>query len=290
MDNEGRIFTSNNVFKDKQMKVSIGEIFQVSELSLVRSGIIDEHIQQYDEITYIISGKAKISSDGGCDVVKAGDIHLIRQNEKHCIEADFNENLKFICIAFRPDLSNKIVEEYAKLLDMSPVRIVNDNGGIKVLAELLVREFYDSDEHSSIMIDGYLTQIIIMLARILSGRKYIHPENPGNRSAQYILHKTLRYIDREYLQIVSVKSVADAMCYSEYYLSHLFSEKMQMTIKEYITKKKISYAADLLDSSELSIDRIAEQLNFASSHSFRRAFKKYTGLTPSEYKKVKKDN
>ena len=84
--------------------------------------------------------------------------------------------------------------------------------------------------------------------------------------------------------IKNVKSVSEELSYSEYYISHLFKKKMGITAKEYITKKKIFHACELLKTSPLGIEEISEHLNFASSHSFRRAFKSVTGISPREYK------
>ncbi|MBE7032831.1 MAG: helix-turn-helix domain-containing protein [Ruminococcaceae bacterium] len=56
-------------------------------------------------------------------------------------------------------------------------------------------------------------------------------------------------------------------------------------MKEYLTKKKISYATELIRTSELTVEQIATILGFSCAYSFRRSFKECTGLTPSEYKK-----
>ena len=53
-----RLFYFDNLFGNGQMKVSAGEILQVSELSLVRGAQISLHNQICDEITYAILGSA----------------------------------------------------------------------------------------------------------------------------------------------------------------------------------------------------------------------------------------
>ena len=68
-------------------------------------------------------------------------------------------------------------------------------------------------------------------------------------------------------------------------MSHLFKKKMGITLKEYLLIKKMNTAKDLLLTSNLRIEEIAEFLNFNSAHSFYQAFKKTVKMSPTEYKK-----
>lgn len=58
-----------------------------------------------------------------------------------------------------------------------------------------------------------------------------------------------------------------------------------MGSNEYITKKRMERAIQLVKSTNLSITEISEQVGFATSSYFSTAFKQYTGETPSKYKK-----
>ncbi len=126
--------------------------------------------------------------------------------------------------------------------------------------------------------------MLTALTRILSGNDYVYNINHGKESGNYTMYRMLKYIDREYMQIQSVRDIASQLSYSEYYLSHLFKEKMGITIKEYINKKKIMYAAELLVTSNSTVEQLSEQFGFSRSFTFRRAFKQYIGMTPSEYR------
>ena len=100
----------------------------------------------------------------------------------------------------------------------------------------------------------------------------------------------MRYIDREYIHLTSVQEIINALSYRSSYLSHIFKEKLGISLKGYLMQKKIAHAVDLLKTSRLNIEEIASYLNFASAHSFRRAFKLCTGKTPSQIKNEKAEN
>lgn len=61
MISSSKLFAFDNLFFEKHLYLPTGILFQVSELSVIRGGEILEHIQTCDEITYVISGKAKMS-------------------------------------------------------------------------------------------------------------------------------------------------------------------------------------------------------------------------------------
>ncbi len=284
MEYGDRLFEFDNMFLNGQMKIDIGELYQVSELSVIRGGEISLHTQWCDEITYAISGSADFISGEERIKIQAGQIHFIKNGLPHKIEVPCDRNFRYICIGFIPDLGNKAVKTFYDACGSKEYFSVSDNGTVKTLSEFLIREFYNYDDYSLDMINQYISQILITMARILSDKNYVYNINHSKKSGNYAMYKTLRFVDREYLQITNLGEVAKALSYSEYYLSHIFREKMGITLKEYITKKKIAYASELLRTSELTVEQIAETLNFSCPHTFRRVFKQHMSMTPTEYK------
>lgn len=285
MDYSNRIFDFENIYENELLDLRVGGIYQVAELAVIRNGEIARHIQRHDEITYVVSGSAKIVSGENVFDVKAGQIHFIRSGLSHEIHVSDEGNFRYICIAFIPNMDNPSVRALYDECGGVESFVIDDNGSVKTLAEFLIREFYNYDNYSNMMIDQYISQILTTMGRILSDKDYVHNIKHNIKNKNYAMYRMIRYIDREYLRIKSIKDISSHLSYSEYYLSHLFKEKMGITIKEYLNKKKISYAAQMLHSSELTVEQIAEHLGFPSAFSFRRIFKKHVGVTPSEYKK-----
>jgi len=73
------------------------------------------------------------------------------------------------------------------------------------------------------------------------------------------------------------------------YISHLFSEIENTTIEKYYIAQKIERAKELLVYDELSLNEIADLLNYSSTAHLSAQFKKVTGLTPSHFKKIKEN-
>lgn len=281
-----RLFSFSNCFAKGQMILPVGELRQVDELSILRGSSIDCHVQHCDEITFAISGKATFISGETPAQLSAGQIHYIRAGVKHTIIADPESNFRYLCIGFNPDPDYGPIAALLPRIREQEHFILADDGRIKILTELLINEFYDWDEHSPTMANGYLVQLLTTLLRLLEGRTQDPSDQKLQRTASnFAIYNILRHIDRDYLNICSIQDVARQTSYSEYYISHLFSEKMGMTIKEYITRKKVHHAAGLLLDSNISVTEAAEAVGFASAHAFRLAFRRYMQCSPTEYRR-----
>src|SRR5258706_3764930 len=81
--------------------------------------------------------------------------------------------------------------------------------------------------------------------------------------------------------------ISDKLNYDYTYLSNLFSEVKGITIQQFIIVNKIERAKELLLYDELNLTEISYKLHYSSVAHLSNQFKKITGLTPSEYKKMK---
>ncbi len=70
------------------------------------------------------------------------------------------------------------------------------------------------------------------------------------------------------------------------HLSREFHKHFQMTIGEYIRKRRIEHASELLSNSELSMAEIASICGFSDQSHFCALFKKHSGMTPGKFRDV----
>ncbi|MBU3813883.1 MAG: helix-turn-helix transcriptional regulator [Candidatus Bacteroides intestinipullorum] len=84
----------------------------------------------------------------------------------------------------------------------------------------------------------------------------------------------------------TVKYFADKVCLSPNYFGDLIKKEMGKTAQEYIQNKVIDLAKELILGTDKTVTEIAYTLGFQYSQHFNRTFKKHTGVTPSEYRKI----
>ncbi|MCM1119765.1 MAG: AraC family transcriptional regulator [bacterium] len=92
------------------------------------------------------------------------------------------------------------------------------------------------------------------------------------------------YIDTHVAEPLTLKSLAEHVDYTEYYLSRKFKAQIGMSINSYICQARMREAKTLLSSTNLSIQEIADRLHFCSRSYFSEQFKKETGMLPVEYR------
>jgi len=71
------------------------------------------------------------------------------------------------------------------------------------------------------------------------------------------------------------------------YLANLFSESQAITIEHFYIVNRIEYVKELLLYDELNLTEIAWKIGYSSVGHLSNQFKKLTGLTPSDFKKLK---
>lgn len=129
---------------------------------------------------------------------------------------------------------------------------------------------------------SYMIHIFYLL-----NQKDCQPKNEISSLPENIL-MIQRYIDHNFSRITSVSQVAKHFFYSREYVSRLFKKHFDTTISDYIMKRRIAESQSLIIQGISLID-IAYQVGFGSLSTFIRAFRSITNMTPSVYRKMRKN-
>ena len=103
----------------------------------------------------------------------------------------------------------------------------------------------------------------------------------GNKQWAKIM---LEYVDINYNRGISLASMAEELGLDETYLSKQFKEKIGVSFIQYVTKCRMDRAKELLADPAVKLAEIAELVGMGNVQSFIRAFKKYEGMTPGQYR------
>lgn len=96
------------------------------------------------------------------------------------------------------------------------------------------------------------------------------------------------HLKRHYMHPISLGEAARIACMSESHLSYLFKKETGHSFVEYMTGLRIERASELLRSTDLTRAEIAQQVGYENINYFSRAFKKVTGVSPTQYKEIVK--
>ena len=94
------------------------------------------------------------------------------------------------------------------------------------------------------------------------------------------------YIDKHYSDVdLSLESAAEALKLSPGHLSRLLKRETGAGFTEYLTRRRIGMAIELMKDPSARVSEAAERSGYRSQHYFSRAFRKITGSSPSEFRR-----
>ncbi|MGL6174164.1 MAG: AraC family transcriptional regulator [Cellulosilyticaceae bacterium] len=193
------------------------------------------------------------------------------QSIKHLFEILFIENIE------KRNLSDETLEQFYAELDSTVIKLTNPEESEEYLKDL--RNSRQTMGRSSRQ--SYFE---------LWGNTYIeicqcYKKDKTNRQRK-LINKIIEYIDECYADSnLGLGMVASQFNISEGYISSLFKEQTGINFTEYVENLRINKACNLLKDTELNINDIGEQVGYNSVQSFRRAFKRIHGISPSELRK-----
>ena len=100
-----------------------------------------------------------------------------------------------------------------------------------------------------------------------------------------IVHKAIRFIDKNYTQKITLDDIAAYVHLSKIYLFNLFLRYTGQTPHTYLLEKRINNVKFLLTTTDKSFSDIAYDSGFSSQTYMTYVFKKETSYTPMQYKK-----
>ena len=109
-------------------------------------------------------------------------------------------------------------------------------------------------------------------------------ESAREKEAVSIIEKAKSYIRDNYKKDISLDEVSREVDISPYYFSKLFKQETGGNFIEYLTEVRLRNARELLKDSGLSIKEICAESGYSDPNYFSRIFKKYEGVTPSEFR------
>ena len=109
-------------------------------------------------------------------------------------------------------------------------------------------------------------------------------ENNRSEKSESLIEKAESFINKNYMKDISLDDISRYCNISSYYFSKLFKQETGENYVEYLSRVRIENAKKMLSDSEASIKEISYSVGFSDPNYFSRAFKKYEGVSPTEYK------
>jgi len=91
-------------------------------------------------------------------------------------------------------------------------------------------------------------------------------------------------VEQEYASELSLDDIARRVASSRRQLQRAYSEVGDTTFRDHLTRVRMSRAAELLATRELTVREVAHRVGYRQPAPFAKAFRRYQGVAPSDYR------
>lgn len=263
-----------------------GKTLYVGKCSTSRAEL--PHGHEFIELVYISSGQVTHEIDGQRYLLRQGDILFMNLGCTHAFYSE--EEYTYINILFSPE----VLEERENPLPLLSLSAFNElrhdaafgklsffgeeRSEIEATVFSMLKEYKEKKPHWERILSNQLhTLLLKMLRKTEQGME--------ERELDTMWRELSEYIDQNFGQKLTLSSLAEKCFYNPSYFSRCFKEKFGMNMTEYITRKRLDHAKELLSTTALSLDMISEQAGFADRAACAHAFQKYLGANPKDFRK-----
>ena len=269
---------------------------QCIEFQHQKAGVYaDYHYHNYIEMLYGIDCDIQIWVDDIKETFQSGDVCLIPSMKTHYIYSK-NKSNSYMVLKFSPEILTYRGQTLSELQALLPYVKKCCHGNIIIKRD----SFFDNDIGTSInnivnewkheeygyelAIRGELLTILAKLLRIRenSEENNFHIINDGVTNT--LLNAA--YYAAENCSIISAQEAAQYAHMSYSYFSRMFKSVMGKTFSRFIIEVRIDEAKRILLTTDDSISDISQNLGFSTLSHFTYTFRKATGYTPNNYRKL----
>lgn len=235
------------------------------------------------QLLYIASGKGYFYFKGSenATVVTKGNMVLFRPKEPQVYYYYAVDKTEVYWVHF----TGWKVEEYLDRYELPKEENVFFTGvspDYPWIYNQIIRELQLQRENYEDMIRLFLRHIFLTINRYIKEGKQIKNDTIND------IERAVHYFNENYSKPISIEQYASEHLMSVNWFIHNFKNVMKVPPMQYIVSLRIAAAKGYLENSNKNIAEIAATVGYDNALYFSRLFRKYTGVTPTEYRKRSK--
>lgn len=235
------------------------------------------HWHNYIELELVTGGTGEEQLNGQRIPLSRGSLSLLRLTDFHEVAPESHLSILKMIIddsLLAEDLLSEITARQTTFCQLNE----QETTTLERLLHLCLEE-----ETAELPDQRYLKHLLIcILLRVL----HLLPENEKSApSGERPIQTALLYLHMHFRENPSLKDVAKIAHYNASHFSTTFHKELGMTYSEYLNMLKITYAKELLLSTDLKITEVCYECGFTSHSNFLRLFREKTGHSPMQFRK-----
>ena len=254
------------------------------------AGTLPLHYDKDVVVVYFRRGGGSARIEGQYYPIEEGDVILLNPRELHCFTFREGEHERVV-LYIREELLRNFYRPnpgFFKVFydrepgkgNCIPAETAAENG-IQELLERILRLNSDSSGWRDMLTVCRIVDLVAAIEKLQSSIPSVRQENiPENSVVSEILH----YINENFLNISDTEQVAGYFFLERAYLCRTFKHAVGISLWNYVIMRRLVFSNDLIRSG-VSIEEAAYRAGFQNYSNFFRLYKKYFGITPSEFRR-----
>jgi len=248
----------------------------------------DSHYHSAVEIIVPLKGEVIYKVDESTYRVQSNEVLIVPPNWVHSLE--MHEGSARYLLLFEPDsiFGMRDMQLIEKLLK-APIYLTGQSEAQESIRALLLQTVscYERREFLwNTLCYSYLLQMYARLGQFNMSREQRQIELKSQLIDPEIVDSARLYIDQNYMRDISLSDVSSFTGFSKCYFSRVFKQQLGMSFSEYLRRKRITMAEELLIHSRQPIQEIAMRAGFGSVATFNRVFRDAKRCTPSRFREI----
>lgn len=247
----------------------------------VHPRILHAH-EDFVEIILIVSGESEYLIHNKKQTIHAGDLLVYNAGVVHDEVSGPDTEIGSFCVAVG-GLHMPGLRENALLPDDAGniFSTGKDFGDIRIICSMMFRSLSTGEPGAEAFCASLLHALLVKVLALAEGRA----TEPVSEDEPHALgYRVKEYVDRHYMEPITLQSIGKALHYSPYYLSHIFKEMSGYSPVQYLLRRRIGEAQTLLINTDLPISKIAEQVGYETQSYFNLQFTKHVGMPPKRFR------
>ena len=229
------------------------------------------HCHNAYEIIYCLSaGKNRMTIEGEHFFMHAGRLYLSKERQYHYVEPDKTTPYHRYILNFATEDCDLPPEDLQRVFS-SPVKNARAQKEVGALMEKMIVERHGDSPRREIMQRSLLNQLLYQIAELKA-------DESGEISP--LVSRTVEYINANLEEDLSLDRLADALYNDKFYLCHTFREVMGTSVSQYVQRKRVITAQNLIRSG-MRPTLAAEKVGYSDYSTFYRAYRKILGRSPA---------
>lgn len=254
-------------------------------------------------LAYIYEGRGALLYDGMQTAVKEGEFVIVKPHTAYAFVSPPEKEgalVRMCCCYFTQEYFERMLQSCKAVLEGNAFamqeRLLGKNAlciqmsdvnahNVKHLLWLVAHEYNHFTVGSDMIMQCAMNALCVTIFRLY---EYQRQERTSVVTKNDEIDELMKYMRSNFGHPLSLEQLADHVHLSREYLSRYFKQYTGKNISAYLLEIRMERAMEMLRSGSHTVTDIGAYCGYPTVGNFQKAFRKYTGMSPGEYRKVRK--